>query len=196
VTRPRVTGLMCALCAALCLSQASAQQGQQPPPAPPPPEPQQAGLQVLTGTLSFGSVMPMDGPELASSAAQLLVFSPTGDCFVGVVTPGEPSALALVPTGEEPAFSIPLAWELRWGRPGMPWTGWLPPLSPSATGSAPPGLWWRVGTPGDTIPCTAELRCRATFAPLSPPGRYALNQPVGVAAWIDPVGPQGPGQNH
>lgn len=171
-------------------------------PAPATPEtqakkPSQPKLQVLSAVLDFGHILPKDSPEVASSAAELLAFSPLGECFVGVVTPDPSSALGLVPTNEgkarpsdapkETAVSIPVAWELRWRRPGGDWTEWTQARPQGSTPGVPPGLWWAIGAQNAPPHCEAELRCRAKFPPLSPPGRYAFSQPVAPAIWAEPV---------
>jgi len=147
----------------------------------------------VPGSDPLGGEVPGGSSEAVSTAAQMLVFSPFGDCLAGIVPLDRSRAVALAPlrgAGPGPlpeSFNIPLVWELRWRQPGAAWAEWARALPSSATGGAPPGMWWRVGIAGAPIPCDVELRCRATFPLLSPAGGYALSQPVSVAVWTDPA---------
>lgn len=164
-------------------------------PSPDAREPQtrkdlSASLQLLSSRLDFGNILPNDSPELTSSPAQLLVFSPKGECLVGVVTPDPSSPLELVQAcGEStgPAAGIPLAWELRWRCAGGTWTEWAPAQSQQTTVGRPAGLWWIVGVGKAISSYEAELRCRTKITATSPAGRYVFSQALSAAIWTAPV---------
>lgn len=149
-------------------------------------------MHVTSGEMSFGSVVPYTQGEVLSTSAVFEVFSPTGDCRVGVLLRDGVEGLGLVcrerlaqgsVSASEPSDRAPMEVELRWRHPGQPWRQWASPVLASGTPQMARGLWWDVGLQDVPLPCEVELRGRARFELFAPPGVYAPEEPLLVAIW-------------
>jgi len=159
------------------------------------PVPAEPDIHVISGEMAFGNVVPYTLGEVLSSSAVFEVFSPSGDCRVGILLRDGVEGLGLVcrqpltqgsVSASEPTDRAPMAMEMRWRHPGQQWREWTPPVLVSATPQMARGLWWDVGLQGMPLPCEVELRGRARFDLFAPPGVYAPEEPLLVTIWARP----------